>query len=398
MNILVLAPHPFFQHRGTPIAVRLMLEVLAAEGHRIDVLTYHEGEDISVPGVEVHRIPVIPFVKRIRPGPSWKKMVCDLVMIPAMWRLMNQRDYHLIHAVEEAAYMAMLARALSGIPFVYDMDSSLVQQVADKYALPGPLKAALDYMEQSAVRKSCAVVAVCRSLEELALAVDASKPVLRLEDISLLDVAPETGEPLEIADGDGRPVVMYVGNLERYQGLDLLLDGFALALQRVPEAFLVVIGGEEGDILEYKAVCRRLGIADSVRFVGPKPVSQLGWYLRQADILASPRLMGQNTPMKIYSYLDSGRPIIATRLSTHTQVLDDEVSLLVEPDREAMAAGLVRLLTDPALREALGSRARERARREFSYERYRAKLTGFYRLLERRLQGPVGRWVSATVN
>ena len=45
--------------------------------------------------------------------------------------------------------------------------------------------------------------------------------------------------------------------------------------------------------------------------------------LLAADVLVSPRLKGLNTPMKIYSYLDSGSAVLATRLRTHTQVLDD---------------------------------------------------------------------------
>ena len=48
MRILVLAPHPFFQARGTPLAVRSVLEFLSARGHAVDVLTFAEGEDVTV--------------------------------------------------------------------------------------------------------------------------------------------------------------------------------------------------------------------------------------------------------------------------------------------------------------------------------------------------------------
>ncbi|MBI4486503.1 MAG: glycosyl transferase family 1, partial [Acidobacteria bacterium] len=50
MRILLLAPHPFFQHRGTPIAEKALIEFLSSEGHEVDVLTYHEGEDVRLPG------------------------------------------------------------------------------------------------------------------------------------------------------------------------------------------------------------------------------------------------------------------------------------------------------------------------------------------------------------
>jgi hypothetical protein len=49
VKILVLAPHPFFQARGTPLAVRRVLEFLSSRGHQIDLLTFHEGENVEIP-------------------------------------------------------------------------------------------------------------------------------------------------------------------------------------------------------------------------------------------------------------------------------------------------------------------------------------------------------------
>ena len=56
MNILLLAPQPFYQERGTPIAVRMLVETLCQAGNQVDLLTYHEGEDISLPGLKIYRI------------------------------------------------------------------------------------------------------------------------------------------------------------------------------------------------------------------------------------------------------------------------------------------------------------------------------------------------------
>jgi glycosyltransferase involved in cell wall biosynthesis len=89
--------------------------------------------------------------------------------------------------------------------------------------------------------------------------------------------------------------------------------------------------------------------------------------------------------MKVYSYLDSGRPLLATRLPTHTQVLDDEVACLVEPEPEAFARGLVRLLTSEPLRERLAANARELALREFTPAAFAAKLQRFYEAVARKL-------------
>ena len=129
MHILVLAPHPFYQERGTPIAVDLLLRVLSGRGDTVDVVTFHEGTDKTYRGVTIHRIPDLAWVRNIPPGFSWKKAVCDIFFMLKAFRLASRNKYDLIHAVEEAAFMAMLIRAFYRIPYVFDMDSSLPMQL-----------------------------------------------------------------------------------------------------------------------------------------------------------------------------------------------------------------------------------------------------------------------------
>jgi glycosyltransferase involved in cell wall biosynthesis len=382
MKILLLAPQPFFQHRGTPIAVRLMAEVLADEGHEIGILTYHEGEDVEIRNAKIYRIPSLPGLKNIRPGPSWKKLICDSVMFLYCLKIACRVRFDLVHAVEESAFMAVAIKALFRIPFVYDMDSSLAQQIAEKYKLALPLGWLFECFEKMAVRSSLGVIAVCKSLEETASRYASNKLIQRLEDISLLESGAEGGDFLTEKLGIDGPIIMYVGNLEKYQGLDLLLESFTLAAGKVPEAQLVIVGGTERDIRRYERVSKVLQVADRTHFIGQRPISQLGFYLEQADVLVSPRLQGQNTPMKIYSYLDSGKPLIATRLPTHTQVLDDQIALLVNPDPHAMADGLISLLEDRTFATDLAQRAKERVKQELSYEAFQKKLVSFYRSLE----------------
>jgi glycosyltransferase involved in cell wall biosynthesis len=96
-------------------------------------------------------------------------------------------------------------------------------------------------------------------------------------------------------------------------------------------------------------------------------------YLAAADVLVSPRSSGTNTPLKIYSYLRAGKPIVATRLLTHTQVLDDDVAQLTTTDPEAFGEGILAVLRDPARARRLGENARRRADEKYSYERYLEK-------------------------
>ena len=391
MKILVLAPHPFFQARGTPLAVRTVLEFLGARGHEVDVLTLPEGENIVIPGCRIHRIPRIPGVRNVRPGFSFKKVVCDAVMFRECLRMVRRNHYDLIHAVEEAAFIAAAARALSGVPYVYDMDSSLAEQMVEAYPILNVALPLLRYCESVAVRRSLGVLTVCAALEDVAHGHDPAKLVGRVEDSTLLrsgrvEGGNGNGNLLEAVRREG-PVAMYVGNLEGYQGIGLLLQGFRHTLRRIPSASLVIVGGNEDHIQRYRAMADGLGILQRVHFLGPHPVTMLPDLLRQADVLVSPRLKGLNTPMKIYSYLDSGTAVLATRLRTHTQVLDDRTAFLVEAEPESLGAGLATLLSDRSLRQRLATQAKEYVQEEFTPEAARRKLAMFYDQMEARAGG-----------
>lgn len=386
MKILLLAPHPFFQQRGTPIAERMLLATLTAHGHEVDVLTFHEGEDLDIPNCRIVRIPRLPL-DRVRPGFSAKKLACDAVMLWTALRRVRRERYDLVHAVEESAFMALLARRLFRVPYVYDMDSGLAQQMAGH--MPR-LRRLFEWFEKRAVRGSVGTLAVCGSLETQARAWHPQGFIACVEDVSLLtegDPDADALAGLTPPGWEGHPAVLYVGNLQAYQGIDLLLAAFARASREVPEARLLIVGGAPEDVERYRGICRGLGIEGSVHFAGPRPVELLSTCFARATVLVSPRIQGTNTPMKVYSYLDSGRAVLATRLPTHTQVLDDEVALLTEPEPGAMAQGLVRLLRDRVLRERLARNAKDFARRELTLEAYEGKLLRFYDVIEKKIGG-----------
>ena len=110
MNILFLAPHPFYQDRGTPIAVNLLLRVLSERGETVDVLTYHEGSPVQHPGMTLHRIVALPFIRDIRPGFSFKKLMCDGVMMIQAIQQVRRKPYHVVHAVEESVFIALVIK------------------------------------------------------------------------------------------------------------------------------------------------------------------------------------------------------------------------------------------------------------------------------------------------
>ncbi|HPY62693.1 MAG TPA: glycosyltransferase, partial [Kiritimatiellia bacterium] len=208
-----------------------------------------------------------------------------------------------------------------------------------------------------------------------------ARQVYLLTDISLLqEVEPTPAEQALFPPTGAGCRFVYVGNLESYQGIDLLVAAFHRLVTDPTSspAQLIVAGGVPGDIARYEAMCRQLGVADRVRFIGPQPVDRLGAMLALADVLVSPRTQGNNTPMKIYSYMASGKPLLATALPTHTQVLNDETACLAAPEPAAFAEGMRRLAVDPELRARLGAAAQARAEAAHSWPAFQRTVNQIY--------------------
>ncbi len=401
MKILMMAPHPFYQERGTPIAVDLLLKSLSGAGHEVDVITFPEGEDRNYPGVTYHRVKPFRKLTGIRPGFSLKKLYVDVFVLLKFLRLMFNNRYALVHAVEESVYFAMLVCPFYRTPYLYDMDSSMVTQLIDKAPVLRKIEPALRYIESLPTRYAKIVVPCCDALakdvEPFRLA--RHKTTITLKDISLLDksqIKPSSGIYIQqyishcshnhsVRNPDApemqpQKILMYIGNLESYQGIDLMLEGFAKACCELGNIALVIVGGEDQHIEAYKIKAAGLGITPSVFFLGKQPVTDLYALMLQADVLLSPRTQGLNTPMKVYSYLDSGVPVLATRLPTHTQVMSDETTMLVEPDAPSFARGIAVLINDHTSSQILAKQAEAFVREHHSWAAFDQTVKRIYGL------------------
>lgn len=297
--------------------------------------------------------------------------------------LLIRNRYDAVHAVEESAFMAMLLCPIFRTPFVYDMDSSMATQVIDKFRFARKAEALLRALESLPARAAKVVVPCCEALErDVSVYRDPrTKPIVVLKDISLLDKSssiPSSGINLKEVTAESpetcNKLLMYIGNLESYQGIDLLLEGFAKATHSSEQLCLVIVGGELEDIEKYRDKSIQLGLEQRVYFLGKQPVSDLYALMKQADILVSPRTQGINTPMKVYSYLDSNIPVLATRLPTHTQVMTDEHACLVEPTPAGIAEGIDTLIKSPALGQKLAKNAQSLIKAEHSFRAFHEKV------------------------
>ena len=265
--------------------------------------------------------------------------------------------------------------AVLGIPHIYDMHSSLPQQLSNfAYSRSRVLRWIFERFERAAVRHSKVVIVICPELRRLVQELQPGAEPILIENAPGADDGPAPGAGAAVRAAFGiapaTPLVVYTGTFEPYQGLDLLFAAAGLVLRARPEARLLLAGGRPEQVVAARAEAAAAGLGDCVIFTGERPAHEIPAILEAADVLVSPRSRGTNTPLKIYQYLRSGRAIVATRLLTHTQVLDDDVAILTGVSAREFADGILAALADGVMAAGLGARAAELAATKYSYDAY----------------------------
>ena len=372
----MIAPQPFFEPRGTPFSEFHRIRALTDLGHTVDLVTYPFGQDVTMAGLRVFRSLRVPFLTHVKIGPSLAKIPLDaLLTLTAVRRALSDR-YDAVHSHEEGGVIGVILAALMRVPHVYDMHSSLPQQLTNFAFTSSPLvRGVFLVLERMMIRRSRVVIVICPSLEETVRGIDAGARTVLIENAP--GSAEDHANPAAAAAvrqslgvGEQTPIVLYTGTFEAYQGLDLLFDAMAIVTAARPDVRLVLAGGKPDQVARAREQARAAGIGGVTVFAGERPAAEIPAYLLAADVLVSPRSRGTNTPLKIYQYLRSGKPIVATRLLTHTQVLGDDTALLTGTSKEAFADGILAAFNDPGRSAAIGASAQRLAATKYSYAAY----------------------------
>ena len=380
LRILMVAPQPFLRPRGTPFSVlHRIRSLLSHGGHQVDLVTYPFGEDVEMEGLRIIRTGRPPGVGDVRIGPSPAKAALDVPLFLRAWRLARSGRYHLVHTHEEAGALGAAIQRRLGLPHLYDMHSSLPQQFRNfgRYNV-APVVRAFERMERFTLQGADGVIAICDALGQRAREVGYGGPLEVIENTLELPHPPvERAEMVRRRTAlglNGGPVVAYTGTLETYQGLELLLDAAVQARRRRPDLQVLVVGGSPGESAELAADARERGLGTGFVAIPAVPPEAVPLHQALADILVTTRTRGTNTPLKIYQYLRAERPIIATRIPSHTQVLDDTCARLVGTDPASVADGILSLLEDPREARTLTANAAELARDRYSEGAYHTRV------------------------
>lgn len=372
-RVLVVAPQPFYTDRGTPIATRYLIEALLAQRYGVDVLTYPVGEPLGISGVDVVRLPNPLGISRVPVGFSWRKCWLDAFLFSGIARALESRQYACVCAVEESAFVAALVAPRYGVPVLYDMQSSLAEQL--EHMAPFRNRVGRTFLH-ACERWLLDHVDLVMTSAGLAERVRRSSPKAVVREWRYPGLG-ECATPAEIdrlrgeldLEGVG-PVMLYGGNFAEYQGVVPLIDSMSTVLSTFPDAVLVLVGA--GSDQEFEDVCRltaRLP-GGATRVLKRQARASMRLYFGLADVLVSPRQYGENLPLKVLDYMVAGRPIVATDIPAHRTVLDEDRAALVGLDAPSLACGIVALLRDDERRRRLGQNARAFAEEKFGWLRY----------------------------
>ncbi len=364
----MISPQPFMEPRGAPFCVHQHVQSLLEQGYQVDLVTYPIGKDVQLPNLTIYRAPMLPGIRSVKPGASFAKIPLDIaVFFTAFWRLCLRR-YRYIHTHEEAALMGIVLKAIFGGKHLYYMHCDLSQLVPQHPLLVSLVAAVQQFM----IRKADTIIAfypdIAMSAQRkaphtpvytiLPPAVDEGLPAAREEDVAQLR------HTLSL---EGHPVLLYTGTLENYQGLDILLRSVVRVQDAFPDARYVIVGGKPEQVADLRVQAQQLGVLEAMRFVGQRPLEEMPTYMALADVLLSPRSKGTHTPLKLYTYLRSGKSILATDVLSHTQVLTSEIAMLVPSTEDGLVEGALELLRHPEQARILGKRGQAYAEEHYSW-------------------------------
>ena len=371
----MIAACPFPWPRGTPIRVHRIAEAVARRGHEVHVVTYHLGEDLADPPFVVHRIRDVPGYRRTAPGPTLRKLVqLDPMLAGLLRRLHREIRFDLVHAHHYEGLL-VASHAVRATPIVYDAHTLLAGELPT-YPLGLPrrcIRAVAPWLDRHLPRRADRIIAVSEAIRDALTAPGASAP----ERVHVIPSGVEWQRfPAERGVTPDGHTVVFTGNLAPYQGVNLMLEAFALLRARRADVRLMIV--TDSPFTPFEPLARQLGVLAAVdlrRATFPQQPALLA----AATVAVNPRIRCDGIPQKLLNYMAAGMPI-ATFEGSAGPVRHEVTGLCVaDGDTAAMADAMDRLLTDRVLARTLGDAAREQARREFSWEQVAARVEQVYR-------------------
>jgi glycosyltransferase involved in cell wall biosynthesis len=181
------------------------------------------------------------------------------------------------------------------------------------------------------------------------------------------------------AKAPGKVLVTTVGNIRRVKGHDVFIKAAAAITPQFPDVSFSIAGNvlDPAYFAELQTLVRDLGLSDRFSFDGG--VSDLRGYLAGADIFVLPS-RSEGFSNALVEAMAASLPVVATDVGGNAEAVQDGTSgfIVSSENPDALADAIVRLLSDPALAEAMGSAGRDLATEKFTTETMMRRISEAY--------------------
>jgi glycosyltransferase involved in cell wall biosynthesis len=357
----MLAACPFPANHGTPGSIREIAESVAGRGHAVHVVTYHIGEPIPVKGPQVHRITPLTRENNVVVGPTVRRPLYDVQMVFKTLEVCRRYRVDVVHAHGyEAALIAWVCRVVTGIPVVYSGHNTMADELPSyRFIRPQGLAVGLARLLDAVVpRLADRCIPHSENMHQFFTGMGLgarTEPVLNF-GIDLEEAPRCNGLALRQQVGLGRgPVVLYAGVMNEFQRLDLLLAAMQDVVAREPAAqlLLVVTIPHEQHLAAIRRCAADLGIAAHVILTDPQPLEAVRELLAVCDVAVVPRPGAPGFPIKLLNYMAAQKPCVLYASSSSGLTHGINAFLAAPDTSQALAAGILAVLHDRALRQRL---------------------------------------------
>jgi len=383
LRVLVLAPTPFFADRGCHVRILEEARAVIPCGVELRLVTYHIGRD--VPDFPIDRIASIPWYGKLEAGPSWHKPYLDLLLLFKALKVARSFKPHLIHAhIHEGAFIGALLKKVLRLPMLFDCQGSLTAEITDhRFVRPGSLlQRFFATLERWINLSSDYIITSASPTVDLLVRDGVPKERIRplIDGVDTDVFAPHPKEAIRARLGlpGDRPIVSYLGVLNSYQGVDLLLEAAALLKGQGAKLHFLIMGFPEE---RYREKAEQLGLSGMITFTGRIPYAEAPLYLCAGDLAVSAKISLTEANGKLFNYISCGLPTVVFETPVNREILGDAALYAKYGDATELAGAIGRLAGDRELREKLGQMGRERAVREHSWQARGRELAGIYRSL-----------------
>jgi glycosyltransferase involved in cell wall biosynthesis len=364
--------------------VRILEEarILQRRGHDVRIVTYHLGRDL--PGIPTCRIPSVPWYRKLSAGPSWHKPYLDILLFFKAAAVARRFRPDLIHAhLHEGAFLGIFLKKLLRIPLVFDCQGSMTSEIVDhgfvrrKSSVYWFFRRIEGFVNAGADRIITSSGPAARALLT-AWGVPHDKVSTLMDGVDADEFSPGSGENVRVELGipPDVPLAVFLGVLNRYQGIDILVEVVKILKGRgVPLHFLIMGFPEE----RYRRMAEESGIGDRITFTGRIDYREAARYLSAGDVALSPKISLAEANGKLFNYMACGLPVLAFDTPVNREILGDTGVYAAFGDAADFAVRLEKLVQDAAGRRDLAGRVRERAVRNHSWQARGEELERVYR-------------------